>query len=140
MLKSFLFIISVIILISACSSVDVSEKRYTEFKSNQDVELFYLSVPQMLEESGYKIESLDIEKGILKATLKETPFIIEMDIEFDKDSRNVKILTTNKITTSDGIVTEYYNLNDFNKDYEKYFHLPLSSIRSNATKTAFPNR
>ncbi len=136
-----LLVIIVISIISiSCSSIDLNEKRCTEFKSNQDVELFYMSVPQLLESNGYSVESIDVEAGKLESKFEGKDFSIEINITFDKETRNVKIITKNTIIFNNSTIIEYYNLDDYNSDYEKYFYLTLSSIRSNATKTSFPNR
>lgn len=136
-----LLVIIVISIISiSCSSIDLNEKRCTEFKSNQDVELFYMSVPQLLESNGYSVETIDVEVGKLESKFEGKDFSIEINIKFDKETRTVKIITKNTITKDNSTIIEYYNLDDYNSDYEKYFYLTLSSIRSNATKTSFPNR
>lgn len=140
-MKTLIISLTIILLIISCSSVDYTKFRQTEFNSNQDIELFYLSVPLILQDAGFKVEKPDMENGTLNAYISENgKFRLEMKIEFDNVKRHAKITTVNQIITGNNTFTEYYTIDDYNDNYEQYFLMALISIRSNATKTAFPNR
>lgn len=136
----YLYIFIASALIFACSSVDLSLMRYTSFVANQDVESFYLSVPQILEDGGFTITNVDAKDGVLNSEYNGDDFKINVQVNYNIDSRMVKISITNTIKKGEQEKVEYYNLDDYNDDYKDYFYTPISNIRSFSTKTAFPNK
>jgi len=137
----FFAVIILTLLLASCSSIDFTKQRYVQFKSNESAELFFMSAPQSLKSQGFNIISSNEADGTLRANKVVTDkFRMDILISFDVPNRDVLITIVNKIKTVDGEKIEYYNLEEFNSDYEEYFHSAILALKVNATKTAFPNR
>lgn len=134
-----LFMVSVVI--SSCTSIDFSKQRYVQFHSNMEMTSFFLSAPLTLKSEGFAVVSLNDEEGTLRANKSvKGEFSIDILLSFDVETQNVLITILNRIKESDGERIEYYNLEEYNRSFEKHFHPAVTALKVNATKTAFPNR
>ncbi|GAB1371443.1 hypothetical protein MASR1M45_15050 [Candidatus Kapaibacterium sp.] len=128
----------------SCSSVvDIKEKRSTDFRANYDFEMFMDYYYQDLKAHNFKIDTLNsnFDKGIILARYPENfQFSMEIITNFDKSNRDVSIVVRNTFKENKELRTEYYNFEVYNSEYIKYFYSLLHSVKTNATKTAFPNR
>jgi len=126
-------------ILFGCSSVDYTQNRQTVFTSNYDTEGFLMYAPGLLKDDGFTILASDVENGILRANKSEAgKFNLDLIFNIDKNSREVKLTIANRIRLKDNDILEYYSIDEYNHDYEKYFLPVVLSIKSNAVKTAFP--
>ncbi|MDX9789712.1 MAG: hypothetical protein WCZ17_00970 [Candidatus Kapaibacterium sp.] len=141
-MKRILGFLSLIALIAiSCSSIDFTEQRSENFRSNYEFVGFRLFVNDMLKEEGYSVVALDSTKGFIRAAKSvDSESNIDLFINFELENNEVSINVVNKINSPDGIRTEYYNLSEYNPEYKEHFHKLLEGIINNSIKTAFPNR
>lgn len=133
------FLLTAIVI--GCSSVDYTQNRQTVFTSNHDTEGFLMYAPGLLKDDGFTILTADVENGILRANKsEENKFNLDLIFNIDKNTREVTLTVANKIRLKDKDILEYYSIDEYNHEYKKYFLPVVLSIKSNATKTAFPNR
>jgi hypothetical protein len=141
-MKSIGIIILVgIVMLLSCSSVDIHKSRYTKFNSNLDIESFFSFTTDVLKNDGFKILESNISQGTIQASKDLSDGSkIDFNIEYFSESKDVVVVITNLRKHGNHHHLEYYNDVEYNENYKNDFYVTLLSIRSNATKTAFPNR
>lgn len=132
----FLFLIMAV-MITACSTVDLTEKRQEVFTSTLTNTEFFLYTPDALKNQGFTIVSSNEADGSLRASRTiEDKFRIDFIFYFDFEKSVVNVTTINTIKTPEGEITEYYTLEDYNSDYKVYFHPALLALKNHISKKA----
>lgn len=134
-------ILLALVLMSACSSYKYSEEQSIHFKSNHSSEGFFLFVPNILESNGFAIAASNPETGMIRAhkIISEKDANLDLIIAINDTTRDVKIKIINRIKLDKEVIIEYYTLEEYNPEFKEYFYSAVENIKSNSTKTAFPN-
>jgi hypothetical protein len=131
----YLLFLILAVMITACSTVDLAEKRQEVIASALTNTEFFLYAPDALKSQGFTIVSSNEADGSLRASRTiEDKFRIDYIFYYDFEKSEVNVTTINTIKTPEGEITEYYTLEDYNSEYKSYFHPTLSALKNHISK------
>ncbi len=134
----------IILFVVSCSSVDYSKKKEIEFDCYQNVEMFVLDAPELFKKYGYEFKIKDVKKGKFEVSkfIKVDNNDVELlfKLELDDDDREMEIKPSAKFSDGSNIIVQFFDNNNYPKQYQNHFIDLIDNLKANCTKVAFPNK